>query len=526
MKKITIYDTTLRDGAQFEGISFTVKDKIRIAEKLDELGIDYIEGGWPGSNPKDDEFFRSAKKSLNLKNSHLVAFGSTCRMNSSPGEDPVVQKLLASGTEYITIFGKSWDLHVEKVLKTSLEENLRMIRETIAYLKKKNKKVFFDAEHFFDGYEDNPDYALETLKVAAESGAESLVLCDTNGGMLTSRVGEIVKDVKKNFDMSIGIHVHNDADMAVANSIAAIEAGGDHVQGTINGYGERCGNANLISILPGLKYKLGKNCLNESAFQELKDTANFIAEICNVKQENSQPYVGNSAFAHKAGVHVNAILKNSRTYEHLDPALVGNQRRLLISELSGRSSILDKAEEMGFKFDKSSDEAKEVLFNVQDLEKDGYQFELAEASLFLLMKRSVGEMKEHFQIMDFRVIVEKRAEGFMVSEATVKLKIGEEFRHTVSLGDGPVHALDRALRKSLVEFYPAIDKMHLSDFRVRVLDEKAGTAAKVRVLVQSQDEEDSWWTVGVSENIIEASWRALQDSFEYKFTKDNEKQKK
>ncbi|MBD3425817.1 MAG: citramalate synthase [Candidatus Omnitrophica bacterium] len=525
-RKVFIYDTTLRDGAQFEGISFTVKDKLRIARKLDELGIDFIEGGWPGSNPKDDEFFREASKSLKLKNSKLVAFGSTRRSNSKTSTDPIIKNLLRAKTKYITIFGKSWDLHVKKVLKTSMKENLNMIEDSVRHLKKKGKRVFFDAEHFFDGYSDNPRYAIDTLKAAERAGAECLVLCDTNGGTITSRIFEVIEEVSLEVDAPLGIHVHNDADMAVANSVTAVQAGCAHVQGTFNGYGERCGNANLVSILPALKFKLGMECLSKFEFKELTEAAMYVAEISNMKLQDSQPYVGKSAFAHKAGVHVNAMLKNSRTYEHIDPEKVGNKRRMLISELSGKSSIIGKAEELGMQIEKSSEKARNILGHVQNLEKEGYQFELAEASLMLLMRKAAKTFKKHFQMNDFRVIVEKRADGPIVSEATVKLKIGDKFRHTVSLGDGPVHAMDQAIRKSLREFFPSLAQMHLSDFRVRVLDEKSGTAAKVRVLIQSHDRDDSWWTVGVSENIIEASWLALRDSIEYKFVKDEGKKKK
>ncbi len=524
-KKVYIYDTTLRDGSQSEGISFTVKDKMRIAGKLDELGIDFIEGGWPGANPKDDEFFKEASKSLKLKNSKLVAFGSTRRANTKASADPVLANLLMSGTEYITIFGKSWDLHVKQVLKVPPKENLNMIEDSVAYLRKNGKHVIFDAEHFFDGFKDNREYAVETLKAAITGGAECLVLCDTNGGTLTSQIFEIVEDTAEAVKFPLGIHVHNDADMAVANSIAAVQAGCVHVQGTFNGYGERCGNANLVSILPALKFKLGMECLAKFEFKDLTEAAMYIAEISNVKLQDSQPYVGKSAFAHKAGVHINAILKNSRTYEHIEPEKVGNKRRMLISELSGKSSVLSKAEELGIKIEKTSDKAKSILEHVQSMEKEGFQFELAEASLMLLMKKASEAFRGHFEMQDFRVIVEKRVDGPIVSEATIKLKVGNELRHTVSLGDGPVHAMDQALRKSLEEFYPSLKDMHLSDFRVRVLDEKAGTAAKVRVLIQSHDKDDSWWTVGVSENIIEASWLALRDSIEYKFVKDEKKGK-
>ena len=526
MGKVYIYDTTLRDGAQSEGISFSVKDKIRIARRLDGLGIDFIEGGWPGSNPKDNEFFKEAKKSLKLKKAKLTAFGSTRRADKKVATDAIIKNLLKAETKYVTIFGKSWDLHVKSVLRTSLKENSKMISDSVKYLKKQGRHVFFDAEHFFDGYEENPEYAIETLEAALEGGAECLVLCDTNGGTLTSQVFEIVEEVREKIDAPLGIHTHNDNDMAVANSVAAVQAGCVHVQGTFNGYGERCGNANLVSIIPALRVKLGENCMSDFAIKELTDASRYIAEISNVKQQDSQPYVGASAFAHKAGIHVNAMLKNPRTYEHMDPAKVGNKRRMLISELSGKSSIISKAEELGISIDKTSDKASRILSHVQDLEKTGYQFELAEASLMLLMRRASEVFERHFELQDLRVIVEKRTENEIVSEATVKLKIGNKKRHTVALGDGPVHALDQALRKGLVEFFPSLKEMHLSDFRVRVLDEKAGTAAKVRVLVQSQDAHDSWWTVGVSENIIEASWLALIDSIEYKFLKDEKRKRK
>jgi len=523
MKKVYIYDTTLRDGAQSEGISFSVKDKIRIARKLDELGIDFIEGGWPGSNPKDDEFFAEAAKNLKLKKSKLTAFGSTRRAGGQTASDAVIQGLLKAETKYLTIFGKSWDLHVKQILKTTLKENLKMIEDSIRYLRKEGRRVFFDAEHFFDGYEKNSEYALETLQAAARGGAEAVILCDTNGGALTTRVFEIVEEVAGNIKIPLGIHVHNDSEMAVANSIAAVQAGCVQVQGTFNGYGERCGNANLVSIMPTLKFKLGMDCLSEFAFKELTEASMYVAEISNVRRQDAQAYVGKSAFAHKAGVHVNAILKNSKSYEHIDPSLVGNERRMLISELSGKSSIIDKAGEFGLKIEKTSDKAKKILSHVQDLEKEGYQFELAEASLMLLMRKASDVFKQHFEMVDFRVIVEKRSNGPIVSEATLKLKIGKDLRHTVSLGDGPIHALDQALRKSLMEFFPSLKEMHLSDFSVRVLDEKSGTAAKVRVLIQSQDKTDSWWTVGVSENIIEACWLALRDSIEYKFMKDEKR---
>ncbi|MBF0494258.1 MAG: citramalate synthase, partial [Candidatus Omnitrophica bacterium] len=386
--------------------------------------------------------------------------------------------------------------------------------------------VFFDAEHFFDGYDDNPEYAILTLKAAYGAGAEVIVLCDTNGGALTGRVFEVVEEVKLAIGAPLGIHTHNDGEMAVANSVAAVQAGCSQVQGTINGYGERCGNANLVSIIPALKLKLGYDCLSDFAVRELTDASKYIAEIANMKHQDSQAYVGSSAFAHKAGVHINAIMKNSRSYESIDPEKVGNARRMLISDLSGKSSILAKAKEVGVLVNAEAGEATEILNKVQDLESQGFQFELAEASLAILMQKAMGKFKSHFEVRDLRVIVEKKERGAVVSEATVKVKVGKEEIHMVSQGDGPVHAMDQALRKALSSYFPVLKSMHLSDFSVRVLNEKAATAAKVRVLIESQDAHDSWWTVGVSENIIEASWQAILDSFEYKFFKDERAKKR
>jgi 2-isopropylmalate synthase len=520
--QVELYDTTLRDGAQSEGISFSVNDKLRIAEKLNEIGIHYIEGGWPGANPKDIAFFKKAKK-LKLKNSTLVAFGSTRRAGKKVSQDKTIKGLLEADTKTITIFGKSWDLHVKDVIKTTLEENLNMISESIQYLTGKGKQVIFDAEHFFDGYKDNPEYAVSCLKAAENAGADRIVLCDTNGGTVTSQVFEVVEEVKKSIKAPLGIHTHNDGDMAVANSVAAVQAGCVHVQGTANGYGERCGNANLISIIGNLQLKLGVVCVSDLAMKELTEVSRYIAEIANMKQADNQPFVGASAFAHKAGVHVNAMLKNTKTYEHVDPEMVGNRRRMLASELSGAASMLKKAEELEIDLGGTKDKApatKKILKLLQKREHDGYHYEAAEASLELLMKRSVKHLKKFFELKDFRVIIEKKEKGKLTSEAVIKLKVGKKLEHTASLGDGPVNALDNALRKALRDFYPGLNEMHLSDFKVRVLDEKAGTAAKVRVLIQSQDKADSWWTVGVSENIIEASWEALVDSIEYKLLKD------
>jgi len=522
MQKIELYDTTLRDGAQAEGVSFSVNDKLRIAEKLDEIDIHYIEGGWPGANPKDITFFKKVSK-LKLKNSKIVAFGSTRYPNTSVSKDKVIKGLLESDTNVITLFGKAWDLHVRDVLKTTLDENLRMIEESITYLRSKGKIVMFDAEHFFDGYKRNPDYAVSVLNCANNAGAACLILCDTNGGCLTSQIFEIVEKLHKKFKTELGIHVHNDNDMAVANSVCAVQAGASQVQGTINGYGERCGNANLISIIANLKLKLGVECISDIALKELTEVSHYVAEISNMKQEDKQPFIGQSAFAHKAGVHVNAILKNPNSYEHVDPQLVGNRRRLLISELSGKSSIIAKAKEIDIEIDKTKGHAQKILKALKDLEHKGYQFEAAEASLELLMKRVMKKFKDFFHLKDYRVIIQKKEKETISSEAEVKIEVGDKIEHAVSLGDGPVNALDSALRKALKDFYPGLSQMHLSDFKVRVLDEKAGTAAKVRVLIQSQDKNDSWWTIGVSENIIEASWIALVDSVEYKLLKDREK---
>jgi len=519
MKKIKIYDTTLRDGAQAEGISFSIKDKISILKKLDETGIHYIEGGWPASNPKEEEFFEKAKK-IKLKNAKLAAFGSTRRANMSAAKDSNLKALIKSGAKVITIFGKSWKLHVKDVLKTPLSENYNMVYDSVNFLKKKNFEVIFDAEHFFDGYLDDKEVALKILKVTRDAGADTIVLCDTNGGMVTSQLKDIVTEVRKEIKIPLGIHVHNDSDMAVANSIAAVEAGCSHVQGTINGYGERCGNANLVSIIPILKLKLGKRCISTSKMSNLTKISRFVSEISNMKQLDKQPFVGRSAFAHKGGVHINAVMKNPVSYEHIEPEKVGNKRRLLVSELSGKSTIHYKSKKMGVDLEKDEPHAKKMLNLLQDLEHEGYQYEAAEASFELLMKKYLKKYTPYFKLEGFRVIVEKRQDDKIISVATIKISVNKEEEHTVAEGDGPVNALDNALRKALTDFYPEIKDMHLSDFKVRVLDEQAGTAAKVRVLIQSQDKTENWNTVGVSENIIEASWQALTDSFEYKIYKD------
>ncbi len=517
MPSIVCYDTTLRDGAQTEGISYSVQDKLRITEKLDRLGVPYIEGGWPGSNPKDAEYFRQARR-LKLRTSQLAAFGST-RRASSAAADPNLKALLQAETKMITIFGKSWDLHVRDVLRISLEDNLKVIEDSVAFLKKRGRTVVYDAEHYFDGYRDNPDYALRTIKAAVNGGADAIVFCDTNGGSLPADITKIIGTSKTELRVPMGIHTHNDSDLAVANSLAAVEAGCEQVQGTINGYGERCGNANLVSVIALLKLKMGINCLPNDQLKELTDVSRYVAEISNMAQRANQPFVGEAAFAHKGGVHVNAVMKNPRTYEHIEPSLVGNVRKILVSELSGRSSLVFKAQGLSLDLTKDTPEAKRLLKLLQKLEHEGYHFEAAEGSLELLLKRELKKVTPFFTLEGFRIIMEKR-DRRIVSEATIKVHVNGEMEQTAAEGDGPVNALDNAIRKALRRFYPTLSQMHLTDFKVRVLDEKAGTAAKVRVLIQSQDVHDSWCTVGVSENIIEASWQALVDSIEYKLLKD------
>jgi len=511
-KEIVLYDTTLRDGAQGEGISFSLRDKLAIAEKLDELGIDYIEGGWPGSNPKDMEFFKEAQR-LDLKHARIAAFGSTCRKGLQPSQDTNILALLETGCEAIAIFGKSWMLHVLDVLKVEPEDNISMIRDSISFLKEHGKTVFFDA--------DNADYALRTLEAACEGGADALVLCDTNGGTITSEIAEITSVVASKFpDKAIGIHAHNDAGLAVANSIAAVQAGARHVQGTMNGFGERCGNADLCVIIPNLQLKLNFKCVEQEQLHKLVEVSRFVCEIANMVPQTNQPYVGSSAFAHKGGIHVDAVRKNPRSYEHIAPEAVGNVRRILVSELSGTGTILYKLQEMGFDLSKRDPETIKILQLVKEMERDGYHFEAADASLELLIRKTLGKDKKFFDLEGFRVSVEKREDERLISEATIKLKVKGELEHTAAEGDGPVHALDNALRKALLRFYPCLAEMHLTDFKVRVLDAKSGTAAKVRVLIESQDKESTWCTVGVSVNIIEASWQALVDSVVYKLYKE------
>lgn len=518
MPMIELYDTTLRDGAQTEGISYSVQDKLRITEKLDALGVHTIEGGWPGSNPKDVEYFRQARR-LPLRTAKLAAFGST-RRAASAAADPNLKALLKAETPIVTLFGKTWDLHVREVLRVSLDENLRLIEDSVAFLKRHGRTVVYDAEHFFDGCQDNLAYALKTLEAAVAGGADAVTFCDTNGGTLPAELVRCIGQAKAVVRVPLGIHAHNDSELAVANTLAAVEAGCQQVQATVNGYGERCGNANLISIIGNLTLKLRRGGLPEAKLKELTEVSRFVAEVSNMAQRANQPFVGEAAFAHKGGVHVNAVMKNPRTYEHVNPAVVGNERKILVSELSGRSSLVFKAKGLALDLSKETPQAKRLLKLLQQLEHAGYHFEAAEGSLELLLKRELKQLAPFFALEGFRIIMEKRGEHKLLSEATIKVRVDGDLEQTAAEGDGPVNALDNAIRKALRRFYPTLSGMHLTDFKVRVLDEKAGTAAKVRVLIQSQDAEDSWGTVGVSENIIEASWQALSDSIQYKLMKD------
>ncbi|MBF0478903.1 MAG: citramalate synthase [Candidatus Omnitrophica bacterium] len=521
-RQIIIYDTTLRDGSQTEGVSFTVNDKLKITEKLDQFGVHYIEGGWPGSNPKDKDYFKDVQ-SLKLKNAKIAAFGSTRRVKIKASEDVNLVELVKSKAPTITIFGKCWDLHVTDVIRTTLAENLEMIADSVGYLKKNKREVFFDAEHFFDGYRNNPDYALKAIQAAEQAGADCIVLCDTNGGTLPSQVRSIIEEVKKHVKAPLGIHAHNDIDMGVANSIAAIEAGCNHVQGTFNGLGERCGNANLCTIIGILATKLNLKSIPERNLENMKQVAYYVSEISNSALKDNAAFVGHSAFTHKAGVHIDAVIKNPLAYEHSDPVFVGNHRRFIASELAGKMPILIKAQKMNVDLDKKSPEAKKILEELQVKENNGYQFEAADASFELFVKRSLQKYPPFFKLEGFKVSSEKRFDGKIFAEASVRLKVKSEELFCAAEGDGPVDSLDKALRQALTKFYPRLKEMHLSDYKVRVLDTKDGTAAKVRVLIESQDETDTWTTVGVHENIIEASWEALTDSIEYKLLKDKKK---
>ena len=518
--KVQLYDTTLRDGAQRAGISFSVEDKLKIAKRLGEIGIHFIEGGWPGSNPKDAEFFARAR-ALDLKRATLVAFGSTRRASTKAESDPNLRALMESGTRVVTLVGKSWDLHVTDVLNTTLEGNLKMIADSVRYIKSGGQSVFFDAEHFFDGYKSNSEYALRTIEAAAEAGANCIVLCDTNGGALPHEVAVAVKAAKK-IGIPLGIHAHNDGELAVANTLAAVEAGATQVQGTINGYGERSGNANLCSIIPALKLKMGINCISDENLARLTDVSRYVSELANIIPDPHLPYVGASAFTHKAGLHVSGMMKHEESYQHINPDLVGNRSQVLVSELSGLSNITYKARELGLDIPKG-ERARAVLEQIKALEKQGFQYEGAEASFELLLKRTDPDYRSPFELVDFMVVVEKhrrtptisdRMED-MLSEAMVKVRVGGEVIHTAAEGNGPVNALDAALRKGLLQFYPSLSVVKLMDYKVRILEESDGTKSKVRVLIESSDGEHDWRTVGSSTNIMEASWIALADSLEY-----------
>jgi 2-isopropylmalate synthase len=515
-ERIEIYDTTLRDGTQGESVNFSAEDKCLVASALDALGVDFIEGGWPGSNPRDMEFFKRARK-LKLTNARIAAFGSTRRKDFSCAKDSSIQALLKAETPVVTIFGKSSLLHVRDALRLSLEENLEIIADTVRYLSARVPFLVYDAEHFFDGYRADPDYALATLKAAAAGGPQRLVLCDTNGGSLPQMISQVVREVAAQLDVPLGIHCHNDGDLAVANTLAAVEAGAVHVQGTINGYGERCGNVNLCSVIPNLELKLKRRVLGPERLKKLSETARFVSEIANLSFASSAPFVGDSAFAHKGGVHVSAVERNPETYEHIAPEAVGNRRRVLISDLSGRANVLAKARELGLEMHDS----RGVLDELKRLEHDGYEFEAAEASFELMVRKLCGAREPYFKLLGFRVIDEHRGALMPMSEATIKVRVGTREEHTAATGNGPVNALDKALRRALEGFYPSLALMRLIDYKVRVINSNlSGTASLVRVLIFSGDRQAQWGTVGVSANIVEASWRALLDSVEYKLTRD------
>ncbi|MCE9613152.1 MAG: citramalate synthase [Lentisphaerae bacterium] len=522
-RKIAIYDTTLRDGAQGEGIAFSAAGKLRLAERLDQLGVDYIEGGYAGSNQKDMEFFRQVM-SKPMQHARVVAFGATRRANTRVHDDPMLQSLLAAGTPAVAVVGKSWAMHVREVLRTTADENFAMIRETMQYLKDHGREVLFDAEHFFDSYKESPDFALAALQAAIDGGADSVVLCDTNGGSLPHEIHAITQAVVAAVRVPVAIHAHNDIGLGVANSLEAVRAGASQVQGTINGFGERTGNANLIPVIASLELKMGCTAVQSGQLRTLREVSLFVDELTNQRHDSRAPYVGQSAFAHKAGQHANAVQKNPRTFEHIDPAAVGNERHILISELSGGSNVLLKAIELGVGKHASPEEAREILAALKRLESKGYTFEAADASFRLLIQKVLKEHKPFFELEGFRVIVEKRGkEEPCLSEATIKVRVNGEMEQTVADGDGPVNALDSALRKALMRFYPEIAKVFLTDFRVRILDPEEATAAKTQVIIESGDGRETWGTVGVSGNIIEASWEALVDSVEYKLFREEEK---
>ena len=515
--RIAIYDTTLRDGSQGEGINFSLQDKLLLSSKLDDLGIDFIEGGYPLSNPKDFEYFQ-AMKGKALKHAKVVAFGMTRRKNADAATDACIKALLDADTPVVTIVGKTWDMHVRDILGTDLEENLRMIADSVAVCKAAGRQVFYDAEHFFDGYKANHEYAIRTLQAAEKAGASCVILCDTNGGTMPEQVAERVRAIRQAVRCDIGIHTHNDCELAVANTLAAVREGATQVQGTMNGIGERCGNVDLVSVIANLSIKYGYKMLRPDSLIHLTEASRYVYEIANMNFRNGQPFVGASAFAHKGGMHTHAVAKNPVSYEHIDPAVVGNERRILVSELSGQSTILTKTAKYSIQHDKSL--MQKILTQVQDLENVGYEFEAAEASFDILVKKAMGQYRPWFEKLHYRVNIEVDRDGAPITEATVKVKVGDTVYHTASDGDGPVNALDGAISKALLPVFPTLNDMHLVDYKVRVVNAREGTAARVRVVIECRDKTDVWGTVGVSENIIEASWLALSDAIEYKLFKD------
>ena len=533
--RILLYDTTLRDGMQGENIFFSAEDKVKISKRLDDAGIHYIEGGWPGSNPGAKHFFELAKD-IKFKNAKLTAFGATRRPGKSCKDDSNIQALLDCEAPVITIFGKSWDLHVESIMQNTKKENLVMIKESVKYLLAHDRQVIYDAEHYFDGYKDNQEYALKTLEAAFEGGTKCLVLCDTNGGTLPCDIETITKETiahfrsgleaKNNPELAFGIHTHNDGAMAIANSVMAVHAGATMVQGTINGYGERCGNADLTAVIPILALKMNQKCINSENLGKLVNLSRFVSETANVPPVNSRPFVGKSAFAHKGGVHVSAVMKNPKAYEHINPEIVGNERRVIVSEQSGKSNIEYKAKELGINLGKKGLNEYQIVKSIKDLEDYGYEFDAAEGSLKLIMEKLTDQYVPHFELESFRVVVEKDKERPCYSHAMIKIRVGDKTEITAAEGDGPVSALDNALRKALTTIFPEINDMHLVDFKVRVIDGMDGTDSKVRVLIESRDENNIFSTIGVSEDIIEASWQALADSFRYKLSLDRQTVKK
>jgi 2-isopropylmalate synthase len=524
MEPILIYDTTLRDGTQAENINFSSEEKVKIAKKLDEMGVQYIEGGWPGSNNRDVRFFELARTEK-FSHGRIVAFGATRKPGIAACDDPNLQALIAARTPTVAIFGKTWSLHVEAVMDNTREENLAMIRDSVSYLRSHDREVIYDAEHFFDGYKDDPEYASRTLLAAAESGAEFLVLCDTNGGTLPAEIQTIVGEIALFFSANglhpkLGIHCHNDCGMAIANSICAVQAGAVMVQGTVNGYGERCGNADITAIIPILSLKMGRPSIPDQYLVKLKNLSRYVSETANMIPLNSRPFVGKSAFAHKGGIHVNAIMKVPRAYEHVDPSLVGNKRRVLVSDMSGKSNVEYKAKEMGVELGCNGYDCQQIVSEIKAMEDQGYQFDVADGSMKIFLEKFTQQFKPLFELESFRITVEKDLDQPCTAQATIKIKVDDAHEITAAEGHGPISALDNALRKALGKFYPDLDVMRLVDFKVRVIDGREGTAARVRVFIESRDHDDIWTTIGVSEDIIEASWQALVDSFQFKLAKE------